>query len=150
MLAEIVARYDESPRSLRIAIWGLIALVSVFAVGSILHVFKLPWGLEQLAESVTVAAVAMFAVATLLKNRESRIRRRFQEIGYLNHHIRNALTVIEMAQEYAKEAEERKELIATSSLRIQLCLQKLSRDEDLTDVRDVRRTPANATHRRAS
>jgi ABC-type multidrug transport system fused ATPase/permease subunit len=128
----------------------LIALVSVFSVGTILHVFRLPWGLELLAESVTIAAVAMSAVTALLKNRERRIRRRFQEIGYLNHHIRNALTVIEMAQNYAKKAEEREELIASSSLRIQLCLQKVSREEDLTDVRDVRRTSAKAMLRRAS
>ena len=150
MLEEIIARYDELPLWLQTAIWGLIALVSVFAVGSIVHVFGLPWGLEQLAEGVTIAAVAMSAVATLLKNRERRISRRFQEIGYLNHHIRNALTVIEMAQNYAKEAEEREELIASSSLRIQLCLQKVSREEDLTDVRRVQRTSAQAMHRRAS
>ena len=72
----------------------------------------------------------MSAVGTLLKNRERRIRRRFEEIGYLNHHIRNALAVIEMAQNYAKEAEEREDLIASSSLRIRLCLQKVSREED--------------------
>ena len=150
MLEDIVARYDELPLLVRTAIWGLIALVSVFAVGSTLHLFNLPWGLEQLAEAVTVAGVAMSAVGTLLKNRERRIRRRFEEIGYLNHHIRNALAVIEMAQNYAKEAEEREELIASSSLRIRLCLQKVSREEDLTDVRGVQRTSAKTIHRRAS
>jgi hypothetical protein len=149
MLERIVARYDESPLWLRTAIWGLIALLSVFSVGSILHVFNLPWRLEELAESVTIAAVAMSTVAVLLRSRERRIRRRFQEIGFLNHHIRNALTVIEMAQNYAKEAAEREALIASSTLRIQLCLQKVSREEDLTDIRDVQRTSAKAMHRRA-
>jgi hypothetical protein len=149
MLEEIVARYDQAPLWPRAAIWGFIVLVLGYVLDVILHVFNLPWRSERLAENSIEAAIILLAVATLLKNRDRRIRRRFQEIGYLNHHIRNALAVIEMAQSHVKEAEERKELVSSSSLRIQLCLQKVSRQEDLIDVAHVQRASAKRKYRRA-
>ena len=50
---------------------------------------NLSWRSEQLAQNSIEAVIITLAVATLLKNRDRRIKRRFQEIGYLNHHIRN-------------------------------------------------------------
>jgi hypothetical protein len=149
MLEEIVARYDQAPLWVRAGSWGLVVLSLGYAVGAVVHIFKPPWAWEQLAKSLIEATITVLAVATLLKNRDKRIRRRFQEIGYLNHHIRNALAVIEMAQSYVKKAEEREELVSSSSLRIQLCLQKVSRDEDLIDVSRIQKTSA-FRHRRAS
>ena len=105
---------------------------------------------KQLTQNSIEAVIIMLAVATLLKSRDRRIKRRFQEIGYLNHHIRNAPAVIEMAQNFAEEAQEREELVSSSTLRIQLCLQKVSRQEDLIDVANLQRTSAKREHRRAS
>jgi hypothetical protein len=150
MLEEIVAKYDRAPLWMRAAIWGLIVLVVGYSLDDIFHSLNLSWRSEQLAQNSIEAAIIMLGVAIVLKNRDRRIRRRFQEIGYLNHHIRNALAVIEMAQSAVKEAEKREELVSSSSLRIQLCLQKVSRDEDLIDVANLQRTPAKREHRRAS
>jgi hypothetical protein len=150
MLEEIVSKYDRAPLWMRAAIWGLIVLVVGYSLDDIFHSFNLPWRSEQLAQNSIEAAIIMLGVATVLKNRDRRIRRRFQEIGYLNHHIRNALAVIEMAQRHAKEAEERENLVSSSSLRIQLCLQKVSREEDLIDVKNAHRASANRGHRPAS
>jgi hypothetical protein len=49
------------------------------------------------------ATIIMLVVATLLKNRDRRIRRRFQEIGYLNHHIRNALSAFSPYIRYSRQ-----------------------------------------------
>jgi hypothetical protein len=150
MLQEIVAKYDQAPLWMRAAIWGLIVLVVGYSLDDIFHGFSLSWRSEQLAQNSIEGAIIMLAVATVLKNRDRRIRRRFQEIGYLNHQIRNALEVIQMAQRYAKEAEEREKLVSSSSLKIQLCLQKVSREEDLIDIANVQTTSAKRGHRRTN
>ena len=150
MLERIVAKYDQAPLWTRAAIWGLIVLGVGYSLGDIFHSCNLSWRSEQLAQNSIEAVIIMLAVATLLKNRDRRIKRRFQEIGYLNHHIRNALAVIEMAQNFANKAEEREELVASSTLRIQLCLQKVSRQDDLIDVANLQRASAKREHRRAS
>ncbi len=150
MLEATVAKYDQSPLWMRAAIWGLIVLGLGYAIGAILHVFNLPWEWQQLGQNSIEGVIIVVAVATLLKNRDRRVRRRFQEIGYLNHHIRNALAVIEMAQRYAKEAEEREKLVSSSSFQIQLCLQKVSREEDLIDIANVQTTTAKKGPRLSS
>ena len=150
MLEQAVAKYDHAPLWTRAAFWGLIVFVVGYSLDDILHSCNLSWQPEQLAQNSIEAVIITLAVATLLKSRDRRIKRRFQEIGYLNHHIRNALAVIEMAQNFAKKAEEREELVSSSTLRIQLCLQKVSRQEDLIDVANLQRTSAKREHRRAS
>ena len=149
MLEQAVSKYDRAPLWTRAAIWGLIVFAVGYSLDDILHSCSLSWRSEQLAQNSIEAAIIILAVATLLKNRDRRIRRRFQEIGYLNHHIRNALEIIEMAQKYAREAEEREKLVSSSTLRIQLCLQKVSREEDLIDVANVQRASAKSGNRRA-
>jgi hypothetical protein len=149
MLEQIVAKYDRAPLWMRAGSWGFIVFAVGYPLDYILHGLSLSWQSERLAENSVEAAIIVLAVATVLKNRDRHIRRRFQEIGYLNHHIRNALAVIEMAQRYVNEVEEREELVSSSSLRIQLCLQKVSREEDLIDVAKVQRASAKSGHRRA-
>ena len=69
-------------------------------------------------------------VYSVLHERDRRLRRRFKEVGYLNHHIRNSLTVIEMAEGYVSEAEERLQMVKNASSRIRRCVEKISRQED--------------------
>ena len=49
---------------------------------------------EELTGSGERMIVGVF-VFTLIDAKEKRIQRRFKELAYLNHHIRNALTIIE-------------------------------------------------------
>lgn len=51
-------------------------------------------------------------------------------MGYLNHHIRNSLTVIEMAEGHVAEAAERLKMVSNASTRIRRCIEKISREED--------------------
>ena len=66
----------------------------------------------------------------VLSARDRRLRQRFKEVGYLNHHIRNSLAVIEMAEGYISEADQRLEMVKKASLRIRRCVEKISREED--------------------
>ena len=48
---------------------------------------------------------------------------------YLNHHIRNALTIIEMVEGYVDETGRRLEMVKIASTRIRRCVGKISREE---------------------
>jgi len=78
-----------------------------FSLDYLVAVLGLPWPQERLIENVIEGALFIAMVYSVLRERDRRLRRRFKEVGYLNHHIRNSLTVIEMAEGYVSEAEER-------------------------------------------
>lgn len=88
------------------------------------------WIHERLLQNIIEALVVGVFMFTLIDAKEKRIQRRFKELGYLNHHIRNALTIIEMAESNVTEAEKRLDMIKDASNRIRRCIEKISRQED--------------------
>lgn len=144
---------ESSPRhNLRRTLWMRAILFGsiVFVLGSMLDVivhwiyqdsFAQIWwrerGVENLIEAVLAGIIAYF----IILDREKRIEKRIREIRYLNHHVRNALFPLVMSQGVAMDAKERIEIIRDSSERIQRCLEKLSREEDVGDFQDDPRQP---------
>jgi hypothetical protein len=114
----------------RAAIWGLL----VTAISISLHygttLLRWAWVSECLVESTIEGASFALLMWMILDAQEKRLRHRFKELGYLNHHIRNSLTTIQMADGYVTEAGQRSEMIADASRRIRLCVEKISREED--------------------
>lgn len=94
------------------------------------HMLGARWIHERLWRNFIEALIVGVFVFTLIDAKEKRIQRRFKELGYLNHHIRNALTIIEMAESNVGEAEKRLEMVKDASSRIRSCVERISRQED--------------------
>jgi hypothetical protein len=104
-------------------------LVSVVGMllGYSVTLFHLPWLNERVVENIIEGVWFGLLMWAFLKAREKRLRQRANEVGYLNHHIRNSL---QMADGYVTEAGQRSELITHASTRIRLCVEKISREGD--------------------
>jgi hypothetical protein len=133
---DLFAGYDRSPLVMKAVIFALITLTVGLCLDDLMHLMGLSWLWERLIENLLEAVVIFLVSYSILKSREMRVKKRFQEVGYLNHHIRNALSVIELASTLAGEAEEKLALIGQQSKRIQRCLEKISREEDISKYTD--------------
>jgi PAS domain S-box-containing protein len=98
------------------------------------------WGLDGLqggilifAEDITHRKQTEEALSVLRRDRENTIQRRFEEIRYLNHQIRNALVTLQLAgHDVTRDLPQKIELIHSASARIQLCLEKVLTEDDLS------------------
>ena len=107
----------------------LITFVGLF-LDYVVRQLHWPWLSERFLENIIEGAVFTLIIWALLNAREERIQRRFKELGYLNHHVRNSLTVIEMAEGYVADADERLHMVHAASKRIRRCIDRISREED--------------------
>lgn len=130
LLARILEHYERRSVAAKAILWGvLVGLLGLLLdySASKLHA---AWIHQRLVENGIEGALFGILVWIALTARDRRLRRRFREVGYLNHHIRNSLTVIEMAEGHVAEASERLEMIKKASARIRSCIEKISREED--------------------
>jgi hypothetical protein len=132
ILEPFIRRYESWGVLRRTLIWVMV----VFATGLLLDVLfhsalGWPWIHERLLRNAIEALIVGVFVFTLIDAKEKRTQRRFKELGYLNHHIRNALTIIDMAESNVTEAEKHIELVKGASSRIRRCVEKISREQDL-------------------
>jgi hypothetical protein len=129
-LGRFLEHYERRSIVGKAILWGALVIL----VGLLLDYFVGLLGLPRLEERIvenTIEGVLFIAlVYSVLHERDRRLRRRFKEVGYLNHHIRNSLTVIEMAEGYVGEADQRLEMVKQASKRIRSCIEKISREED--------------------
>jgi hypothetical protein len=114
----------------RAIMWGVLVTVIGMSLDSSIAVFHWPWLGERLVENTIEGVLSTLFMWVFLNAREKRLQQRFKEVGYLNHHIRNSLATIQMADGYVAEAAQRSELIANASTRIRLCVEKISREQD--------------------
>jgi ABC-type multidrug transport system fused ATPase/permease subunit len=138
----VVAYYvslTERSRLTRAIVYFLTALPIILAIDLLCDVFPLSgWIWERLAGNV-VEAVLLAIIGTYISQlREERLIRRNRQVQYLNHHVRNALSVIQAVELAVKD--EQADALLRASHRIRTVLEQLSRDEELS-IDD--RKPAN-------
>jgi hypothetical protein len=121
-------RHHENRREIGKALmWGiLITSVGLF-LDYVVRQLRWPWLSERFLENIIEGVVFTLIIWAV---REKRLQRRFKELGYLNHHVRNSLTVIEMAEGYVAEVDERLHMVNAASKRIRRCVDRISREED--------------------
>lgn len=130
----IVARYlrlTEHSHATRVIVYALTAFVVIFGFDLLWHFARWDWLWEQLACNVLKAALLGIVAAHLSRLREERVLRRQRELGFLNHHVRNALALIQMA-EHQLDLGQRATAIRSASHRICAVLEQLSREEDVS------------------
>lgn len=115
----------------RAAGWGVVVFIitgvfDILIFSLIVDITRaLVWAL--LFADFTSSIVIAVLIWIMIQRRHDRLQRHLKEIMYLNHHIRNALQVIAYAGG-------REDLVQDNCLRIQSALEKISREEDLSDI----------------
>jgi hypothetical protein len=119
-----------------LSLWGRAVVVGVlaaflgFALDEIAHVLGYPWFSERLLENSVEGLIIGYAVYWLSRSREQRMQRRMKEIGFMNHHIRNAMQAIELAAASVDDAQERLGMIQVAVRRVIDTLAKVTRETD--------------------
>ena len=134
LLDRIVSRYlslTEHSHATRVIVYAFTAFVVLSGIDLLWHIARWEWLPERVACNVVEAALLGIIAAYLSRLREERILRRQRELGFLNHHVRNALALIQMA-EHQLDLGQRATAIRTASNRICSVLEQLSRDEDVS------------------
>jgi hypothetical protein len=108
---------------------GLLGLVLDVAA----HAFGYPWLYERLFENSIEGFFIGVIVFWLSLLREKRRQRRMREIGYLNHHIRNAMQAIELAVKDAADVQERM-VIDLSVRHVIATLSRITRGSDESNL----------------
>ena len=124
-----IDRYFDLPLWGRALLVGSLAALLGFALDGAAHLFGYPWFYERLSENAVEGLVIGFVVFRLYRLREQRMARRMREIGFLNHHIRNAMQTIELA---AREIGDAKQRVAVdlSVRRVVETLSRINRESD--------------------
>jgi hypothetical protein len=125
-----IDRYFDLPLWSRAVLVGTLAALLGIALDEAAHVFGFSWQAEQLSENALQGLVIGMIVFWLSLLREQRMNRRMKEIGFLNHHIRNAMQTIEFALSEVQDAKERVEIINASVRRVAETLSRISRQSD--------------------
>ena len=119
-------------QSARIIVYGVVAFAIIYGIDLLGHSLGWNWYLERLVCNLLEAIILAWTAAHLSGLREERIVRRAREIGYLNHHVRNSLSLIQMAAQQLKDMEKRERVVRKGSNRICSVLEQLSRNEDVS------------------
>ncbi len=130
LLTRLLEHYERRGIATKAITWGVLVTLVGLALDYLTSTLDTTWLNQRLIENVIEGALFAVLVWVVLTARDKRLRRRFKEVGYLNHHIRNSLTVIEMAEGHVAEASERLEMVKQASSRIRRCIEKISREED--------------------
>jgi hypothetical protein len=93
-----------------------------------LHSHGLSYSDEVWLENIFTGTVAGGLVFFYMEERRLRTSNRMEELAFLNHHIRNALTAINLSR-YADDDSMRLQIVADASLRIENTLRKMSEQE---------------------
>ncbi len=128
----LLKHYERRSVVPRAVMWGVLIGAIGMSLDSSVAVFHWRWVGERLVENTIEGVLFALFMWVFLNAREKRLQQRFKEVGYLNHHIRNALATIQMADGYVADVAQRSELIANASTRIRLCVEKISRQQDCT------------------
>lgn len=114
----------------RAFVMGLLAALLGLALDKAAHVFGYPWMVERVFENVLEGVIIGVIVYWLGRLRQKRIERRMREIGFLNHHIRNAMHTIELAATAIADQQQRVSVIHGSVCRVVETLSKVNRESD--------------------
>jgi hypothetical protein len=124
--------FIERSRSIRATLYGLTAFVVIFVPDLIWHFGGWNWSWARLACDALEASLLALIASHLSRLREERLLRRQREMGYLNHHIRNSLSVLQMAEQQLNNTELRASAVRQATHRICTVLEQLTRNEDVS------------------
>ena len=125
-----IDRYFDLPLWGRAVLIGVLAALLGLALDEAAHAFGHPWFLERILENILEGFVIGFVVFRLSCLREKRMERRMREIGFLNHHIRNAMQTITLATTEMADAQQRMAMIDLSVRRVVETLSRINRESD--------------------
>lgn len=128
-----IDHYFDLPLWGRALLIGFLAGLLGFALDGIAHVFGYPWFYERLSENFVEGLVIGLVVFQLNRLREQRMERRMREIGFLNHHIRNAMQTIELAATEIGDARQRV-AVDVSVRRVIETLSRINRESDESNL----------------
>jgi len=119
-------------RSFRKAsIFGAVVISFGMGLDLVFHFIGAHWGSEVFVENILTGLLAGWAGFTFMEDRRHRTEQRMEALAYLNHHIRNALTAIELAK-YAPDDDQRLHIIEDASRRIELTIRRISEQEHVS------------------
>ena len=123
----------------RAFVFALLMIVGSIALAFLLHREGVRWYVEFLVDDALTGILGGVLVFLYMEERRRRAVRRVEELAYLNHHIRNALTAISLAP-YAKNDDKRLQMIQDASSRIEGAIRKMSQQDhvSLADSEDKR------------
>ena len=129
-----IDRYLDLPCKGRGVLVGLVTVALGVAMDEATRVFEYPWFFERVLENVFEGLVIGYVVYWMGLLRERRMERRMREIGFLNHHIRNAMQTITLAATEMADAQQRMAIIDQSVRRVVETLSTISRESDELNV----------------
>lgn len=124
--------FTERSRITRTIVCGVIAFVVIFGIDLLWRLGGLSLYSGQLLSDVVEATLLALIASYLSRRREERILRRQREIGYLNHHVRNSLTLIQMAEAQLNDTDQRIATIECACRKILQVIEQLSRAENVS------------------
>jgi hypothetical protein len=120
-------------RLTRTIVYGLAVFVVIYGIDLAVRLFtNWNWYWERLACNALEAVVLSCIASRLSRLREESALRRQREMGYLNHHVRNSLAVIEVAAKQLSDIELRANTVRRASRRICRVLEQLSCRDDVS------------------
>jgi hypothetical protein len=121
--------FIERSQTFRATLYGMTAFVVILVPDLIMHFAGWGWWAHLASDAVKAAILALIA-SQLSRLREERLLRRQRELGYLNHHIRNSLAVIQVAEHQLPNTALACE-VRLAIRRICTVLEQLTRDEEV-------------------
>jgi hypothetical protein len=113
----------------RAVLVGIVVAALGIAMDEAARVFEYPWFFERVLENVLEGLVIGLVVYWMSCLREKRLDRRMKEIGFLNHHIRNAMQAIQLVTAQMPDTEQR-EAVDLCISRVVAALSRINREED--------------------
>jgi hypothetical protein len=112
---------------------GMVVAFSVIALDAMRRQGNSSWYVSPTTVAIVEAVIVTGMVTTAIEGRRKRAIRRTLELAFLNHHIRNAITQMSMAQ-YATEPGQQECYVSESVDRISEVLFRISNSADLTGL----------------
>jgi len=125
-----IDRYLDLPCKGRAVLVGLVAAGLGVIMDEAARAFEYPWFFERVLENLVEGLVIGLVVYWMSRLREKRMERRMREIGFLNHHIRNAMQTITLATTEMADAQQRMAMIDLSVRRVVETLSRINRESD--------------------
>ena len=142
---ELAHLYEHRTRALRFDSASLFqSLITASGIGVVVAFIGLAmdaarsrgstsWSVSVTTTAVVEAAIVAGLVTIVLEGRRKRAIRRTLELAFLNHHIRNAITQMSMA-EYVADPQQHERLVREAVGRISEALFRIANSADLTGL----------------
>lgn len=111
-------------------LFGATAGVTAEVLDLAFHSLGMPWQQEVSASNLLYAILIAAVSFHFLEERRRHAEQRVEELAYLNHHIRNALTAIKLAR-YAPDEDMKLQIISDASDRIEMTIRRMSQQENV-------------------